>query len=84
MTVLPRLTPPNGFSIDEIDIPGGIIVSVPILLIQRDARYYKSPEEFLPERWGEEAEKLSNGKVPFMAFGKGMPHLPPPVRINHR
>lgn len=72
LTALPRVTPPNGISVDEIDIPGGIIVSVPVQLIQRDPRYYKFPNELIPERWAEETKELSNGRVPFMAFGRGI------------
>ena len=72
LTATPRLTPENGISFDEIDIPGGVIVNVPIQLIQRDPRYYKCPNEFIPERWGDRAEELSIGRVPFTAFGKGI------------
>lgn len=64
---MPRATPPGGLQIDEVFIPGGINVSVPTYAIQRDARYWKQPLEFRPERW----ETITPESVPFVPFTKG-------------
>lgn len=32
-------------------IPSGIVVAFPQYAIQRSARYFARPDEFLPERW---------------------------------
>lgn len=66
---LPRLTPPEGMKIDEIYIPGDVIVSVPTHTIQLDSRYFENPENFLPERW----EAISStDHVPFLPFSRGL------------
>ncbi|KIW88830.1 uncharacterized protein Z519_10314 [Cladophialophora bantiana CBS 173.52] len=64
---LPRITPPQGLQIDEVYIPGDTVVGVPVHTLQRDARYFKRPLEFIPERWGQ----ISVEKVPFFPFSKG-------------
>ncbi|KAH8810085.1 cytochrome P450 [Flagelloscypha sp. PMI_526] len=48
---LPRLTPPEGLTIDGVYIPGDVVVSVPPWTIQRDPRYWEDPDVFKPERW---------------------------------
>ncbi|KAH8830170.1 cytochrome P450 [Flagelloscypha sp. PMI_526] len=50
---LTRLTPPEGLTIDNVYIPGDVIVSVPPWSIQRDSRYWEDAHEFKPERWSE-------------------------------
>ncbi|KAF3384940.1 hypothetical protein F1880_002809 [Penicillium rolfsii] len=46
-----RVTPPEGLFIDETWIPGNTIVVVPQWVLQRDARNFPRPLEFIPERW---------------------------------
>ncbi|KAI1859785.1 hypothetical protein JX265_010234 [Neoarthrinium moseri] len=64
---LTRLTPASGLQIDEITIPGDTIVSVPAHTIQRDPRFWKDAEAFVPERW----EGLSPEKAPWIPFTRG-------------
>jgi cytochrome P450 len=61
----PRQTPPEGLQIDEVYIPGDVIVNVPTWAIQRDERYFTDALAFRPERW----ESLS-------PEGTGMAYLP--------
>jgi cytochrome P450 len=46
-----RETPVVGIDIDELHIPGKVLVRVPLYAVSRDSRYFERPEEFLPERW---------------------------------
>lgn len=63
-----RLTPPEGVQIDEVFIPGDVIVAVPTYTIHRDERYWgKNAREFVPERW----ENLSTDRVPWVPFTRG-------------
>ncbi|WP_102126745.1 cytochrome P450 [Deinococcus planocerae] len=50
-----------------VPLPEGTNVSVNILLLQRNARYWSEPDAFRPERW------LGGGRTPdaFMPFGAG-------------
>ncbi|CAI7614762.1 unnamed protein product [Penicillium pancosmium] len=47
----PRQTPPAGLQIDEVWIPGNTIVVIPQYVLQRDARYFPSGDEFILELW---------------------------------
>lgn len=67
---LPRLTPKEGLVIDDIFIPGDVVVHVPIWVIQRQEMYYKKTEEFIPERWSDQPE-LVKDKRAYMPFGLG-------------
>jgi cytochrome P450 len=73
---LQRITPPQGIQLDEMFIPGNVMVSVPCYTIQRDGRYWDRPTEFLPERWeGRDPNKGAN--IPFSrgqmgCVGKGL------------
>ncbi|KAH8828634.1 cytochrome P450 [Flagelloscypha sp. PMI_526] len=67
---LARLTPKEGLVIDDVYIPGDVVVSVPVYAIQRDERYFKSALEFIPERWAKEgvvhgADTSMEGYNPF-------------------
>lgn len=67
-----RLTPPSGMQIDDVNIPGDVVVSVPTYTIQRDPRYWNDASEFIPERW----EKLSTEKAPWLSFSRGQYNCP--------
>jgi cytochrome P450 len=47
----PRETPPEGLQIDEVRVPGNVIITVPQHSIQRDERNFADANEFRPERW---------------------------------
>jgi cytochrome P450 len=53
--------------VDEDFIPGNTQVSVTPITLQRDARYYTRPLEFLPERWID-AERPANWNHDTRAF----------------
>ena len=46
-----RVTPPEGLYIDEVFVPGNLLVRVPLYTVSRDPRYFEEPDEFRPERW---------------------------------
>lgn len=56
--------------IDEVFIPGDVVVSVPTYTIQRDPRYWgeDGATEFRPERW---EDIPSQEAVPFLPFTRG-------------
>ena len=54
-----RVTPPEGLEIDGTFIPGNTTVGIGAFELQRDPRYYGTPDEFIPERW------LGEGPLPF-------------------
>jgi len=54
-----RETPPEGIVVNGIHLPGNTTVGIGAYEIQRDARYYGRPDEFIPERW------LGEGPEPF-------------------
>lgn len=66
-----RVTPPEGLFIDKTWIPGNTIVVVPQYLLQRDARNFAHPLEFLPERWLEEGKDLILDERAFFPFTIG-------------
>ncbi|KAA8901371.1 cytochrome P450 67 [Sphaerosporella brunnea] len=66
-----RMTPPEGLTIDEVYIPGDVVVSVPTHSIQRDERYYEKASEFIPERWMDEKAHMVKDKRAFIPFSKG-------------
>lgn len=63
-----RETPAGGIQIDEVHIPGNTNVLVPIYHIQRDPRYWKQAEEFIPERWGDRRVEMETDKAPYFPF----------------
>ncbi|CEJ58377.1 hypothetical protein PMG11_07034 [Penicillium brasilianum] len=66
-----RVTPPEGLFIDEVWIPGNTIVVVPQYLLQRDARNFSRPLEFIPERWLEKDQGLVFDDKAFFPFTIG-------------
>ncbi|KAI0016900.1 cytochrome P450 [Xylariomycetidae sp. FL0641] len=63
-----RETPAAGLQVDEMYIPGGVLVSVPAHVVHYDPRNFYRPREFLPERW----ESVSTPEdMPFIPFSRG-------------
>ncbi|KAF2108369.1 cytochrome P450 [Lophiotrema nucula] len=48
---LPRITPQEGWMIDGIFIPGGVVVHTPTYTIQRNPSAFPTPDSFNPLRW---------------------------------
>lgn len=47
-------------------------IAIPIAAIQRDAKYYEQPNEFIPERFDEsDKSKKTLSDTPFLVFGDG-------------
>ncbi|KAH6988520.1 benzoate 4-monooxygenase cytochrome P450 [Ilyonectria destructans] len=65
-----RITPPEGMTIDETFIPGNTIVQIPTYTLARDARCFKRPDEFIPERWTTQPELVKDGSA-FAPFSMG-------------
>ncbi|KAF2689772.1 cytochrome P450 67 [Lentithecium fluviatile CBS 122367] len=68
----PRETPAQGLQIGNVHVPGGVNVSVPYFLIQRDPRWWQQPNDFVPERWGEKKEEMGTDGAPFLPFQLGL------------
>lgn len=75
-----RETPREGLTIDDVFVPGNVVISVPTYTIHRDPRYWGRPEEFIPERWTDQPE-LCKDKRAFIPFtlGKYLLTIPPLV-----
>jgi cytochrome P450 len=67
----PRETPAKGIQVGETYIPGATNVLIPTWLIQRDARWWQQPEEFIPERFGERREEMRTDEAPYLPFSLG-------------
>ena len=67
----PRVTPPEGLTIDAVWIPGNTVVIIPQHVIQRDERYFARAMEFLPERWIDEKENLVFNEHAYFPFSLG-------------
>ncbi|CAG7921899.1 unnamed protein product [Penicillium olsonii] len=65
-----RVTPEEGITVDEVYIPGGVNVFVPVQLVQTDERYYTNAKDFVPERWNEKRDMCTDG-APFFPFVLG-------------
>lgn len=83
-----RKTPPEGIHIPNEKgtstfIPGHTLVSVPILPVQNDPRYYRNPEEYVPERWTDEKPDWIMNRAAYFPFvggayscvGKGLAYI---------
>jgi cytochrome P450 len=66
-----RKTPAQGITIGDLHIPGNVNVMVPCYTVQRDARYFEKPNEFIPERWTTKPEMVMN-KAAFFPFNIGL------------
>jgi cytochrome P450 len=65
-----RVTPPEGLTINGHFIPGNTIVQMPPFVLNRDARNFARPDEFLPERWTTNPELVLN-RTAFLPFSIG-------------
>ncbi|PWY66009.1 cytochrome P450 [Aspergillus heteromorphus CBS 117.55] len=65
---LSRVTPPEGLQIDELRIPGDVVVSVPTFTIHRDGRFWEKGDRFVPDRW----EKIDTNQAPYLPFSRGV------------
>ncbi|KAF8861671.1 cytochrome P450 monooxygenase-like protein [Acephala macrosclerotiorum] len=65
-----RQTPPEGITVGDVFIPGGVTISAPSWSMGRLESCFKRAEEFLPERWGDEPELILNKGV-FIPFASG-------------
>ncbi|PYI11221.1 cytochrome P450 [Aspergillus sclerotiicarbonarius CBS 121057] len=74
-SVIPRLTPPEGIQLPTANsttfIPGDTIINIPVLPVQCDPRYYRHPDEFVPERWTDEKPEWTMNKAAFLPFAAG-------------
>ncbi|KAK0710627.1 cytochrome P450 [Lasiosphaeris hirsuta] len=63
-----RLTPPEGIVVDRVWIPGGSAVRVPGYAMQRSAKAFLQPLEYIPERWTTRPELILDaaGFMPFI------------------
>jgi hypothetical protein len=66
-----RVTPPEGLTIDEVFIPGNIVVISPQHVVQRDERNFDRALEFLPERWIDEGKEMHKDERAFFPFSLG-------------
>jgi cytochrome P450 len=71
---VPRETPPHGLQIGDMWVPGYVNVVVPTLPLQRDPRWWKEPNEFIPERWSERKKELYTDDAPWLPFNRGLHH----------
>jgi cytochrome P450 len=64
----PRVTPPEGLTINDRFIPGNTVVQIPPFVLNRDPRNFVYPDEFIPERWTTKPELVldRNAFFPFM------------------
>ncbi|CAK7234643.1 hypothetical protein SCUCBS95973_009004 [Sporothrix curviconia] len=65
-----RLTAPQGLQIGEHHIPGSTVVQIPTHTINRDARFFAEPDEFIPERWTSRKDLAIEPSV-FVPFSTG-------------
>lgn len=71
-TAIVRKTPPEGITIGDTFIPGGMNVWTPQYVIGRNEQAYERPEEFVPERWYEKGkEHMVKEKVAYAPFSTG-------------
>ena len=70
MTMVPRVTPPEGITVQGRHIPGDTNVFVPVKFVQEDERYYSNAKTFIPERWTEQKE-LRKPDAPYFPFSLG-------------
>lgn len=68
----PRMTPPQGMSINGHWIPGHTTVHCPPYNIHRNPQIFPAPEAFNPDRWlGEDGKELQQHFLTFSAGSRG-------------
>ncbi|KAM0335212.1 hypothetical protein ACHAQA_000254 [Verticillium albo-atrum] len=65
-----RMSPPQGQQIGNVFIPGNTVVQIPSYTLNRDARVFVRPDEFVPERWTSKPELTKDASV-FAPFSVG-------------
>ncbi|KAJ5354081.1 hypothetical protein N7541_006645 [Penicillium brevicompactum] len=68
---LHRITPKSGSHIDGKWVPGGTWVSVALLAAYRSPKYWRRPDEFIPERWLGDPEFESDNRQIWAPFSIG-------------
>jgi cytochrome P450 family 6 len=61
--------PPSTYN-DNVKVPGGIGVYIPVYGIHHDSKYYPEPEKFDPQRFTEENIR-SRPQCTYLPFGQG-------------
>ena len=69
---LPRQTPPEGLSVLDDYIPGGVSVGMSALVAHRNDEHFPQADKYIPERWlGEEGKNLQPYFLAFSAGARG-------------
>lgn len=66
-----RVTPPEGIQIEDVYIPGDMVLYMPSWQLHHDARNFVNPDDFVPERWTSRPEMVLNRSA-FMPFMLGV------------
>ncbi|KAK1976881.1 L-ornithine-N5-monooxygenase [Colletotrichum cereale] len=66
----PRITPPEGIMADGVHIPGDATLHTPLHCYHRSPKYWKRPNEFIPERWTTRPDLILDRRA-FMPFHFG-------------
>ncbi|KAJ3556409.1 hypothetical protein NPX13_g10140 [Xylaria arbuscula] len=65
-----RMTPPQGVTVNNQYIPGGITIVAPKYLIHRLESSYEEADQFIPERWTTRTDMVKENKG-FAPFSQG-------------
>ncbi|KAF2667575.1 cytochrome P450 [Microthyrium microscopicum] len=71
MSGLPRVTPPEGATIDGLYVPGNVYLSVGPFTSQRNPEVFKNPDTFDPTRWGGSEYGTRDMQDAILVWGKG-------------
>ncbi|KAI3534291.1 L-ornithine-N5-monooxygenase [Colletotrichum filicis] len=66
----PRMAPSEGVTIDGTYIPGDVTLCTPIHCYHRSHKYWRHPNEFIPERWTTRPELVIDRRA-FLPFSYG-------------
>ncbi|KAJ5517182.1 hypothetical protein N7527_008742, partial [Penicillium freii] len=69
-SALPRVTPPEGLTIDGTFIPGNTTLYCPQYVLGRSPECYSKPEAFIPERWYSHPDLIQDASA-FAPFSAG-------------